>query len=119
MDSVRNSELTSSAKAIRLSSTIKSLSTSCAYSSNKRPSSLHAPVLICSWELGTGSQVLLELNAPFYSVLSPNPLPPSQLLQLNISDAVNTVLCIAHSVVLNHTTALSQNATTDTTTPAN
>jgi Glycosyl Hydrolase Family 88 len=62
------------------------------------------PILIsCSWELGTRAQALLELNAPSYSVLSPQPLPPSPQVPLNLTDSMNTVFSIAHNVVANRT----------------
>lgn len=59
--------------------------------------------LVCSWELGTRAQALLELNAPSYSVLSPQPLPPSPQVPLNLTDSMNTVFSIAHNVVANRT----------------
>jgi hypothetical protein len=54
-----------------------------------------------SWELGTRSQALLELNANLYSVLSHNPLPPPSTITANLTDAMTTVLSIAKSVVSN------------------
>ncbi|KIM74461.1 hypothetical protein PILCRDRAFT_702405 [Piloderma croceum F 1598] len=54
-----------------------------------------------SWELGTRSQALLELNAKSYSVLSDNPLPPPSTIATNLGDAMSTVLGIAKSVVSN------------------
>jgi hypothetical protein len=58
---------------------------------------------LCSWELGTRAQALLELNSPMYSVLSPQPLPPPPQIPLNLTDSMNTVLGIAHNVVANRT----------------
>ena len=55
-----------------------------------------------SWELGTRSQALLELNVPAYSVLSSRqPLPPAPTIPLNLTDSMNAVLGIAHAVVAN------------------
>jgi hypothetical protein len=59
----------------------------------------------CSWELGTRSHALLELNAPTYSVLSPQPLPPPPSIPLNLTDSTKTVISIAHTVVANHSIA--------------
>ena len=46
-------------------------------------------------------QALLELNAPTYSVLSPQPLPPASTIPLNLTDSMNAVLSIAQTVVAN------------------
>lgn len=54
-----------------------------------------------SWELGTRSQALLELNANVYSVLSDYLLPPPSTIPENLNDAMTTVLGIAKSVVAN------------------
>ncbi|KAF7981515.1 hypothetical protein HWV62_33081 [Athelia sp. TMB] len=51
-----------------------------------------------SWELGTRSQALLELNAPAYSVLTPSaPLPPPASAPASLAP----VLALAHTVVAN------------------
>jgi len=60
-----------------------------------------------SWELGTRSQALLELNAKSYSVLSGNSLPPPSTISTNLADPMSTVLSIAKSVVSNRSTSNS------------
>jgi hypothetical protein len=58
-------------------------------------------VLCHSWELGTRSQALLELNANLYSVLSDYSLPPPSTIPANLTNAMTTVLSIANNVVSN------------------
>lgn len=60
-----------------------------------------------SWELGTRSQALLELNANIFSVLSPQPLPPSSTIPTNLTEQMSTILGIAKSVMSNRTASNS------------
>ena len=62
-------------------------------------------VIIYSWELGTRTQALLELNADLYSVLSPHPLPPPSTIPNDLSNAMTTVLGIAKNIVANRSTS--------------
>ncbi|KAH7886788.1 Six-hairpin glycosidase-like protein [Phlebopus sp. FC_14] len=54
-----------------------------------------------SWEYGTRAEVLLELNAPTYSVLSSSPIPAPQQIPSNLTSALHDVLSIAHTIVAN------------------
>jgi len=59
-----------------------------------------------SWELGTRSQAILELNASSYSVLTPKTsLPPPQFLQPSRSDALQPFFALARDVVANRGTS--------------
>ncbi|KAG1824531.1 Six-hairpin glycosidase-like protein [Suillus subaureus] len=53
-----------------------------------------------SWEYGTRAEALLELNAPTYSVVSFNAVPPPHSIPSNISSALGEVFTIAHDVVV-------------------
>ncbi|KAG2155213.1 Six-hairpin glycosidase-like protein [Suillus bovinus] len=52
-----------------------------------------------SWEYGTRIEALLELNAPTYSVMSFNAIPPPHSIPSNISSALGEVFTIAHNIV--------------------
>src|ERR1700683_563602 len=53
---------------------------------HSRPTLMTLFVRSCfSWELGTRSQALLELNANLYSVLSNHPLPPPSTIPTNLA----------------------------------
>ncbi|KAG1727760.1 Six-hairpin glycosidase-like protein [Suillus paluster] len=52
-----------------------------------------------SWEFGTRAEALLELNAPTYSVVSFNPVPPPQSIPSNLTDALGEVFAIARGIV--------------------
>lgn len=54
-----------------------------------------------SWEYGTRAEVLLELNAPSYSVFSPTALPPPQQIPANSTSALSDVIGIAQMIVAN------------------
>ncbi|OJA09010.1 hypothetical protein AZE42_07393 [Rhizopogon vesiculosus] len=54
-----------------------------------------------SWEFGTRAEALLELNAPSYSVMSHNPIPPPQSIALNLNTALDEVFTIAQNIVAN------------------
>ncbi|KZP16457.1 hypothetical protein FIBSPDRAFT_865964 [Athelia psychrophila] len=59
-----------------------------------------------SWELGTRSQALLELNAPAYSVLTSSAkLPPSSSLSSSANASLAPVLSIAQAIVANRSTS--------------
>ncbi|KAL0948050.1 hypothetical protein HGRIS_010674 [Hohenbuehelia grisea] len=58
-----------------------------------------AEVALKSWELGTRAQVLLELDAPAFSVFSPNPLPPPHEIPSNLTGLISSVMSIARNVV--------------------
>ncbi|KAL0575778.1 hypothetical protein V5O48_006197 [Marasmius crinis-equi] len=65
---------------------------------------------LLSWELGTRAQALLELDAPNYSVFSPNrPIPQDS------SSSISDVMVIARNVVRNQTMSAQTNSTTTTT----
>ncbi|KAG2148973.1 Six-hairpin glycosidase-like protein [Suillus clintonianus] len=53
-----------------------------------------------SWEYGTRAEALLELNAPTYSVVSFNPVPPPQSIPSNLTSALSEVFTIAHNIVV-------------------
>ena len=52
-----------------------------------------------SWELGTRSQAILELNATTYSVFSKTSLPPPASVQKNLVDPLSPFFAIARSTV--------------------
>lgn len=52
-----------------------------------------------SWELGTRSQAILELNATIYSVFSKTSLPPPASVQQNLVDPLSPFFAIARSTV--------------------
>lgn len=52
-----------------------------------------------SWEYGTRAEALLELNAPTYSVVSFNAVPPPHSIPSNITSALGEVFTIAHNIV--------------------
>ena len=54
---------------------------------------------ISSWELGTRSQAILELNATTYSVFSKTSLPPPASVQKNLVDPLSPFFAIARSTV--------------------
>ncbi|KAF7985410.1 hypothetical protein HWV62_5115 [Athelia sp. TMB] len=56
-----------------------------------------------SWEFGTRTQAILELNAPDYSVTSNHSLPPSNSVNASEADSLAAVFQIAHDIVLNRT----------------
>lgn len=58
---------------------------------------------IYSWEFGTRTQAILELNAPDYSVTSNHSLPPSNSVNASEADSLAAVFQIAHDIVLNRT----------------
>ena len=58
-----------------------------------------------SWELGTRSQAILELNVSAYSVFSSNPLPPPSIVLPNLITPLAPFFAIARSVVSNRTVA--------------
>ena len=60
---------------------------------------------LSSWELGTRSQAILELNATAYSVFSSNPLPPPSTIPSDLTTPLAPFFAIARSVVLNRTVA--------------
>ena len=60
---------------------------------------------IFSWELGTRSQAILELNASAYSVFSPNSLPPPSTIPSDLTTPLAPFFAIARSVVSNRTVA--------------
>ncbi|KAG1760255.1 Six-hairpin glycosidase-like protein [Suillus occidentalis] len=53
-----------------------------------------------SWEYGTRAEALLELNAPTYSVMSFNAVPPPHSIPSNITSALSEVFTIAHNIVV-------------------
>ncbi|KAG2135567.1 Six-hairpin glycosidase-like protein [Suillus cothurnatus] len=53
-----------------------------------------------SWEYGTRAEALLELNAPTYSVVSFNAVPPPHTIPSNITSALGEVFTIAHNIVV-------------------
>lgn len=53
-----------------------------------------------SWEYGTRAEALLELNAPTYSVVSFNAVPPPHSIPSNITNALGEVFTIAHNIVV-------------------
>lgn len=53
-----------------------------------------------SWEYGTRAEALLELNAPTYSVMSFNAVPPPHSIPSNITSALGEVFTIAHNIVV-------------------
>lgn len=53
-----------------------------------------------SWEYGTRAEALLELNAPTYSVVSFNAVPPPHNISSNVTSALGEVFKIAHNVVV-------------------
>ncbi|TFK35178.1 Six-hairpin glycosidase-like protein [Crucibulum laeve] len=52
-----------------------------------------------SWELGTRSQAILELNATRYSVFSNNPLPPPTEIPSNLTSVLTPFFNISKSIV--------------------
>ncbi|ETW76346.1 hypothetical protein HETIRDRAFT_65769 [Heterobasidion irregulare TC 32-1] len=52
-----------------------------------------------SWEFGTRAQTLLELDAPPFSVLSPDSLPPPRALNASANASLADVLSIAQNIV--------------------
>ncbi|KAF8808899.1 Six-hairpin glycosidase [Phlegmacium glaucopus] len=56
-----------------------------------------------SWELGTRSQAILELNASAYSVFSSTPLPPPSTIPSNLTSPLTPFFAIAKAVVSNRT----------------
>ncbi|KAL4071941.1 Six-hairpin glycosidase-like protein [Scleroderma citrinum] len=54
-----------------------------------------------SWEYGTRAQVLLELNAPSYSVFSTTLIPPPSEIPSNLTGPLSDVFGIAHAIVAN------------------
>ncbi|KAG0694705.1 Six-hairpin glycosidase-like protein [Suillus ampliporus] len=52
-----------------------------------------------SWEFGTRAEALLELNAPTYSVVSFNPVPPPHSIPSNLTSGLGEVFTIAHNIV--------------------
>ncbi|KAG6336425.1 hypothetical protein ID866_2668 [Astraeus odoratus] len=54
-----------------------------------------------SWEYGTRAEVLLELNAPSYSVFSSTSLPPSPEIPSDLTSSLSDVFGIAHTIVAN------------------
>lgn len=60
---------------------------------------------IFSWELGTRSQAILELNASAYSVFSSNSLPPPSTIPSDLTTPLAPFFAIARSVVSNRTVA--------------
>jgi hypothetical protein len=57
-------------------------------------------IYFCSWEYGTRAEALLELNAPTYSVVSFNAVPPPHTIPSNITSALGEVFTIAHNIVV-------------------
>ena len=57
------------------------------------------PTLPFSWELGTRAQALLELSAPFYSVLTPSVRLPPPSLNSSSNQTLADVFTIAHNTV--------------------
>lgn len=53
-------------------------------------------VCVCSWEIGTRAQALIEYDTPTYSVLNDSALPPSQG---QAPSSLDEVVSIARSVV--------------------
>lgn len=53
-----------------------------------------------SWELGTRSQAILELNGTAYSVLSPHSLPPPVKISSSLTDPLAPFFAIARDTVL-------------------
>jgi hypothetical protein len=80
MDSIRNSELTSSVKTIRLSSTIKSPPTSYAYSQNKTRSSPHVPYSTNNTSFSNDNGINTPNTAPRTNQLSASSSSPLVLL---------------------------------------
>ena len=60
---------------------------------------------IFSWELGTRSQAILELNASAFSVFSSNSLPPPSTIPSDLTTPLAPFFAIARSVVSNRTVA--------------
>jgi hypothetical protein len=58
-----------------------------------------------SWELGTRSQAILELNATAYSVFSSNSLPPPSSIPPDLTTPLAPFFAIAKSVVSNRSVA--------------
>ncbi|KAF9231375.1 hypothetical protein BU15DRAFT_90927 [Melanogaster broomeanus] len=54
-----------------------------------------------SWEYGTRAEVLLEFNAPTYSVLYSSPVPPPQEVPSDLTSSLSNVFAIAHTIVAN------------------
>ncbi|KAF8880203.1 hypothetical protein BD779DRAFT_1549959 [Infundibulicybe gibba] len=52
-----------------------------------------------SWELGTRTQAILELNATRYSVLTPNPLPPPAAIPSNLTSVLAPFFAIPQTIV--------------------
>ncbi|KAG2049356.1 Six-hairpin glycosidase [Suillus hirtellus] len=53
-----------------------------------------------SWEYGARAEALLELNAPTYSVVSFDAVPPPHSIPSNITSALCEVFTIAHNIVV-------------------
>ena len=64
-----------------------------------------AKLTFLSWELGTRSQAILELNATDYSVFSSNTLPPPSSIPSNLTTPLAPFFAIARSIVSNRTAA--------------
>jgi hypothetical protein len=62
-------------------------------------------LILFSWELGTRSQTILELNATAYSVFSSNKLPPPSTVPSHLNTPLSPFFGIARSVVSNRTAA--------------
>ena len=60
---------------------------------------------LSSWELGTRSQAILELNATAYSVFSSNTLPPPSIIPSDLTTPLAPFFSIARTVVSNRTAA--------------
>ena len=87
---------------------IDAISARLAESALKRfvPGSTRPPSLIIfSWELGTRSQAILELNATAYSVFSSKTLPPPSTIPSDLTAPLAPFFAIARSVVSNRTAA--------------
>ena len=67
--------------------------------------SLFSRLILFSWELGTRSQAILELNATAYSVFSSNPLPPPSTIPPELTTPLSPFFAIAKSVISNRTVA--------------
>jgi hypothetical protein len=74
--------------------------TSLFYSMDPRIINLIDLIYFCSWEYGTRAEALLELNAPTYSVVSFNAVPPPHTIPSNITSALGEVFTIAHNIVV-------------------
>lgn len=58
-----------------------------------------------SWELGTRSQAILELNASAYSVFSSTPLPPPSTIPASLTNPLEPFFAIAKGVISNRAAA--------------